>query len=211
MTISALTRANFVNPELIRLAKRAGCVRLEMGVESGDDEILTNIDKGITVEVVKRAVSIIKQAGISLGTYYILGHPGETVKTVKKTLKLAAELNTDSIAVGLMVPYPGTRIFDMAARGEYNYRLLSRNWNEYDKYGGKVLEIDGLPYKALVKWQKKTLLYFYLRNFRFIDCLKFLWKRRKGISFLVSKKLLSRLRIRNHDYDDHIELQKYNK
>jgi radical SAM superfamily enzyme YgiQ (UPF0313 family) len=208
---SALTRANFVSLELIRLAKRAGCVRLEMGVESGDDEILENINKGITVQVVKRAVSIIKQEGISLGTYYILGHPGENKASLKKTMDLAANLNTDTIAVGLMVPYPGTRIFDMAARGEYNYRLLSRNWSEYDKYGGRVLEIDGLSYKELVKWQKKTLLYFYLRNFRFIDCLKFIWKRRKAISLLVSKELLSRLRIRSHDYNDHIELQKGNK
>ena len=208
---SALTRANFVSPELIRLAKRAGCVRLEMGVESGDDEILANINKGITVEVVKRAISIIKQAGISLGTYYILGHPGETVKSVKKTVKLAAELNTDSIAVGLMVPYPGTKIYDMACNGKKGYRLLSKNWTEYDKYGGKVLEIDGLPYAELVKWQQRTYLLLFLKNGRLKDCFEFLWKKRKGISFLVKKKLLSRLRIRTHDYNDHIELQKNNK
>ena len=191
---SALTRANFVSPELITLAKKAGCFRLEMGVESGDNKILKTIGKGITVDQVKKAVKIIKDAGISLGTYYILGHPDENRTTLRKTVDLAVKLNTDSIAVGLMVPYPGTRIFDLAMQGKNGYRLLSQNWSEYDKYGGKVLEIDGLPYAELVKWQQRTYLRLYLVNRRFKDCFEFFWKRRKGIGFVLKKKLLSLLR-----------------
>lgn len=187
---SALTRANFVNSELIALAKKAGCYSLEMGVESGDDEILKTIDKAITVEQVERAVRIVKDAGITLGTYYILGHPGETLQTVKKTSNLAVKLNTDFIAIGLMVPYPGTRIFDLALQGRYGYRLLSQDWSQYDKYGGKVLEIEGLPYSQLLKWQKKTLLNLYLKNFRLIDCFKFFWKRRKALYFMIKKKMM---------------------
>jgi radical SAM superfamily enzyme YgiQ (UPF0313 family) len=187
---SALTRANFVTPELIILAKNAGCFRLEMGVESGDDEILKTIGKDISTDQARRAVAIIKKAGISLGTYYILGHPGETVDTLKKTVDLAVELNTDTIAVGLMVPYPGTRIFDMALNNLNGYRLLSRNWEQYDKYGGKVLEIEGLPYECLLKWQKKMMLNFYLKNHRFLDCFKFFWKRRRAFYFIIRKKIL---------------------
>ena len=188
----ALTRADFVNPELISLAKEAGCFHLAMGVESGDDEILKAIGKGITVSQVKRAVKIIKEAGISLCAYYILGHPNETIETLRKTVNLAVELNTDSIAVGLMVPYPGTRIFDMALRGENHLRLLSRDWAEYDKYGGKVLEIDGLSYRQLVKWQKRTLLNLYLKNFRFFDCLKFFWKKRRAVYVILKKEFRKR-------------------
>jgi radical SAM superfamily enzyme YgiQ (UPF0313 family) len=162
-----------------------------MGVESGDDGILKAISKNITIEQVKRAVKIIKKAGISLGTYYILGHPGETIETVRKTVALATDLNTDSIAVGLMVPYPGTRIFDMAMEGTNGYRLLSQNWAQYDKYGGNVLEIDSLPHKQLVKWQKRALLYLYLKNFRFGDCFKFFWKRRGAFYFVVRKKIIT--------------------
>ena len=187
---SALTRANFVTPELIALAKKAGCVRLGMGVESGDDEILKTIGKGISTDQIRKAVKIIKENGILLDAYYILGHPGETVETLKKTVNLAAELNTDSIAVGLMVPYPGTRIFDMAVNGQNGYRLLSRNWDEYDKYGGKVLEVKGLPYQYLLKWQRKMLLYFYLKNFRFLDCFRYFWIRRRAIYFIIKKKLI---------------------
>jgi len=187
---SALTRANFVTPDLIDLAKKAGCFRLEMGVESGDDKILKTIGKGITVDQVRKAVAIIKKAGLSLGTYYILGHPNENSTTLRKTVDLAVELNTDSIAVGLMVPYPGTRIFDLAMQGKNGYRLLSQNWSEYDKYGGKVLEIDGLPYAELVKWQQRTYLRLYLVNRRFRDCFEFFWKRRKALFFIVKKNFL---------------------
>jgi len=192
----ALTRANFVTPELIAIAKKAGCFRLEMGVESGDDEILKSIGKKITTEQVKRAVAIIKKAGIHLGTYFILGHPNETKKTLRKTVNLAAELNTDTIAVGIMVPYPGTRIFDMALRGEGGYRLLSRNWSEYDKYGGKSLEIKDLPYEELVKWQRHALINFYLKNFRLLDAFKYFWHRRNALKYFI-KKRLARLVIQN--------------
>ncbi|NQT19886.1 MAG: B12-binding domain-containing radical SAM protein [Planctomycetes bacterium] len=185
---SGLTRANLVKPDIIALAKKAGCHRLEMGVESGDDEILKATNKKITVKQVREAVRIIKDAGIPLGTYYILGHPNETRQTVQKTVDLAAELNTDTIAVGIMVPFPGTRIYDMAANGEGGYRLLTEDWSHYDKYGAQAMEIEGLPHKELLKWQKKAVLKLYIRNFRILDCLKYFWKRRRAIYFLVKQR-----------------------
>lgn len=200
----ALTRANFVTPELIALARKAGCFRLEIGVESGDDSILKSISKNITVEQVKRAVAIIKDAGINLGTYFILGHPNETKKTLRKTVNLAAELNTDTIAVGIMVPYPGTKIFNMALRGEGGYRLLSRDWSEYDKYGGKALEIRDLPYEELVKWQRRALINFYLKNFRLLDAFKYFWQRRNALKFFI-KRRLARLGSKGQELGSHLK------
>jgi len=190
---SALTRANFVTPELIDLAKKAGCFRIEIGVESGDNEILKVINKGITVEQVRNAVKIIKDSGILVGTYFILGHPNETLETIKKTINLAAELNTHTIAVGLMVPYPGTKIYDMAQRGEGGYRLLTEDWSQYDKYGGRVLEVGELTFKQLSYWQARAMIYFYLKNFRFLDLAKFFIKYRRGIVFMF-EKFMARLR-----------------
>ncbi len=181
------TRANLITPEIIALAKESGCFLLGMGVESGDDEVLKAINKGITVEQVKRAVKIIKQSGISLDTYFILGHPNETRQTLKKTVDLAVELNTGTIAVGLMVPYPGTSIYDMALRGEGGYRLLSEDWSEYDKYGGRVLEVEDLPYEELVRWQRRVYINLYLRNFRLVEALGFFWEKRRVFRFLFEK------------------------
>jgi radical SAM superfamily enzyme YgiQ (UPF0313 family) len=192
---SGLTRANFVTPELVDLVKKAGGFRLELGVESGDNEILKAIDKGITVEQIRNAVRIIKSSGILVSTYYILGHPNETRETIKKTINLAAELNTDTIAVGLMVPYPGTKIYEMARRGEGGYQLLSEDWSQYDKYGGRVLAVGKLNFKRLSYWQAWAMVYFYLKNFRFLDLAKFFVQYRRGILFLF-KKFIARLRKR---------------
>jgi len=182
-------RANFVTPELIYLAKQAGCCHLEMGVESGDDEILKAIGKGISIKQVRQAVKIIKESGISLCALYILGHPNETRDTVRKTVELAIELNTDDIAVGLMVPYPGTKIYEMALNGQGGYRLLSHNWSDFDKYCSKVLELDNLPYKELSRWQRAAFIGLYLKNRRFIDALKFFWKIRIALIFIFVKWL----------------------
>ena len=189
---SGLTRANFVNDELIGLAKRAGCYRLAMGVESGDEAVLKHIDKRITIEQVQKAVETIKRHKIPLGTYYILGHPHETPESANKTVNLAVSLNTSTIAMGIMVPYPGTRVYDLAVKGEGGYRLLSRNWADYDKYGGRALEIDGLPYEDMERLQQKAILQLYLKNHRYLDAVKYFWERRWAIYYLLKKRLFSR-------------------
>jgi radical SAM superfamily enzyme YgiQ (UPF0313 family) len=137
------------------------------------------------VEQVREACKIIKKAGIFLKTYFIVGHPNETEKTLQKTCSLVRELNTDAIAVGLMVPYPGTKIYNMAKHGEGGYTLLTEDWSEYDKYGGKVLELKDLSYEQLVKWQSKILINLYLRNIRILNFLGFLWQRRKTFFFYL--------------------------
>lgn len=83
---------------------------------------------------------------------------------------------------------PDTAVRDNAV--EKVVRFMSRN-AEVGIVGGRVLEINGLPYEQLVKWQKRTLLNLYLKNFRFIDCFKFFWKRRRAIYFAIKKKITS--------------------
>ena len=185
----ACTRANFVTEELIALARESGCFSLHMGVESGNDEILKNTNKGLTVARIRDAVAIIKKFKIPLQTYYILGHPGETRETIEDTKNLAVELNTDEIAVGLMVPYPGTRIYEMAHRGEMGYRLLTEDWPDYDKYGGRALEIEGLPHEYLERQQRNVFLSLYLRNYRFLDAMKFFLTYRTGIAYIIKKQI----------------------
>ncbi|HUS58009.1 MAG TPA: radical SAM protein [Planctomycetota bacterium] len=194
-----LTRANLVNPELIALAKKAGCRRLAMGVESGDDEILKRINKGITISQVREAVRIIKSSGISLSTYYILGHPGDTPQTVQKTIDLAVELNTNSIAVGIMVPYPGTKIYDLALHGEAGYRLLTQDWSSFDKYGSQAMEIAGLPHDYLTRLQRTAILKLYVKNLRLLDCVRYFWERRKALLYFAGMRLRRLLGFKHKD------------
>jgi len=183
----ALTRVNLVDQKLISSVKEAGCFALEIGIEAGSNEVLKRINKQITTEQTENAVRIIKKAGIAVDANYIFGHPFETVESIKDTINLATKLNTDTIAIGIMTPYPGTKIYEMARRGEGGYRLLTNDWSKYDKYGGKALELEGLSIKELEKWQRRGLLYFYLKNFRIVDLIKFIVEYRKTIIGLLKK------------------------
>jgi len=183
----ALTRVNLVDEKLIKSVKEAGCFALEIGIEAGSNEVLKRINKQITTEQTESAVRIIKKAGIAVDANYIFGHPHETVESIKATVNLATKLNTDTIAIGIMTPYPGTRIYEMAQRGEGGYRLLTKDWSKYDKYGGKAMELEGLPITEMEKWQRKGLIYFYLKNFRIVDLIKFIIQYRRTILGLLKK------------------------
>jgi anaerobic magnesium-protoporphyrin IX monomethyl ester cyclase len=184
-----VTRVDLVSKDIARMARESGCFRLGIGIESGDDRILAAIGKDTTAEQAKEAVSILKAAGMAVDTYFIVGHPNETEESLRRTLDLAVELNGHVTAVGVMVPYPGTRIHEMAARGEAGYRLLTEDWTQYDKYGGRALELKGLPYEDLVKWQRRILINVYVRNHRFMDLARYIWERRRALSFFAKRKL----------------------
>jgi radical SAM superfamily enzyme YgiQ (UPF0313 family) len=194
------TRVDLVDEKLINLAKRAGCYRLEVGVESGNNDILKRINKNITVEQIESAVSIIKKGGIKVATYYILGHPGENKRTIRETIDLAVKLNTDTIAVGIMVPYPGTKVYEWAKQNRFGYKIRSTDWDDYDKFGSSALEIEGLPTDKLESFQRSAYIRFYLKNFRLIDLLRFIISRYKGILAVLKRQLGRRKQKAAHVY-----------
>jgi radical SAM superfamily enzyme YgiQ (UPF0313 family) len=181
----ASLRVNNVTEDLMRRMKEAGFVFVDFGIESGDPEILKRIRKRITMDAVRRAVAITKAAGIATGGNYILGHPGETPETIRRTLRFAVELNCEFNAIGIMTPYPSTEIWNMARRGEWGYRLLSTDWRDYNKQLGNALEIEGLPRRRLEAYQLRGYVSIYLLNFRFLGFLRFCWSfRRSALAFV---------------------------
>lgn len=73
---------------LLKKMKRAGCDRLDFGIESGNEEILKIIKKGITKEQAIKAVEMAKKADLKTSSFFILGHPYETVNSIKDTVDL---------------------------------------------------------------------------------------------------------------------------
>jgi radical SAM superfamily enzyme YgiQ (UPF0313 family) len=186
---TANMRANLARQELLNRMKAAGCVRVAFGVESGNPEILKNIGKAITIAQIENAFQITRAAGLESVALFILGHPNETEKTARDTINLAVRLNPTSIAVGIMVPYPGTRIREMALRGEGGYRMISDSWDDYDKYLGNALELETLTRKRLERLQIMMYLKFYLYNFRVGDLWRFARSHFREASILLRKLL----------------------
>lgn len=188
----ASMRANMIDHGLLEKMKQAGFVYIDLGIETGDEEMLNRIKKGVTFEQIKNAVKMVKKAGIKVGGNYIIGHPGETVETAKKTIKFAIKLNCDFNAIGLMVPYPCTEIANMAKKGEWGYKLLSSDWKDYNKQIGNALELETLSRKQMEWLQATGYVKIYLYNLRLLDLIKFLWHYRNGAFKLLKKMFKAR-------------------
>jgi radical SAM superfamily enzyme YgiQ (UPF0313 family) len=103
---------NLVDMETISLMKRAGCRAIQMGVESGNNDILKEIRKGITIEDAFDAARIIKKADIGLELFFMVGFPQETEETLDDTFNAIKKIPCDNIIYSIFTPYPGTEIFD---------------------------------------------------------------------------------------------------
>lgn len=107
-----LARVNTVDKELLKLMRKAGCNWIEYGVESGDEEVLKNVKKGITVQQAKEAFKAAREVGIRVLGTFMFGNPGETRETMEKTIKLAIELNPDIAQFSIVAPLPGTELWE---------------------------------------------------------------------------------------------------
>lgn len=107
------TRVDLVDPELLRAMKKAGCNSIKVGIESGSERILKLMDKGITLERVKEAARLFREAGIHWTAYFMMGIPTETKEDVKKTLDLLYKIRPSFASVGVYEPFPGTKLFDV--------------------------------------------------------------------------------------------------
>jgi radical SAM superfamily enzyme YgiQ (UPF0313 family) len=133
VTWSCFTRANFVEENLFAKMKKAGCHTVLFGVESGSQEILDRMKKGQTLLQIKKSVALCKKLGFEIRASYIFGAIGETEDTLKKTMDLALNLDTDHAIFTIMTPYPGTEVWKEA-------RI--HNWpleKNYDLYIGETV------------------------------------------------------------------------
>lgn len=110
------TRTNHVDLELLNLMKKAGCFHINLGIESGNPEILKLIKKGINLEEVRKVFKLAKKAKISTTAYFMIGFPTETKEQVMDTIKLMEEIKPDNPCWGIVTPYPGTELYNLAKK-----------------------------------------------------------------------------------------------
>jgi radical SAM superfamily enzyme YgiQ (UPF0313 family) len=175
---SAQTRVDRLDAELVRLVRDAGFETLELGVESGNPEILEATRKGITLDQVETAVKLARDAGLEVWCKFIVGHPNETAAHIRDTIDFIAKINPDRLSVSVMTPFPGTPIHAMAMRGEGGYRLLSRSWQDFDKYSAGALELESVSLGRLKFYQLWAYANLYLRNHRLRELAGMVWQHR---------------------------------
>lgn len=126
---SAFARVDTVNRDMFDAMAAAGCDSISFGVESGCPEMLKRVRKGIQLEQVKNAVRMCKQSGMLAHASFMVGLPGETKDTLKRTDAFARSLDV-YYGYHYLAPFPGTTLYEKA--GDYDLKILTRDWSKYD-------------------------------------------------------------------------------
>ena len=126
ITWSCNARAD-LDYETMKAMKEAGCRLLIVGYESGSDEILKNIKKGVTTEQMKKFTEDVKKARLMIHGDFIVGLPGETRETANKTVEFIKELKPNILQVAIASPIPGTDFYEWVKQ---NGLLLANDMEE---------------------------------------------------------------------------------
>lgn len=159
VTWSCFARADYVNLDLLKVMKKAGCHQIMYGIESASAEILANIRKNCSREKSIQALTMTKEAGIDSRCTFMLGNPGETIETIEATIRLAIQLNPDIAVFNITMPFPGTQMFHWAKEKGY---LIHENWDAYD-LGTPVMRLPTITPENIASLYNKAYRSFYMR------------------------------------------------
>jgi hopanoid biosynthesis associated radical SAM protein HpnJ len=161
MTWSCNAKAN-VPYNTLKVMKDNGLRLLLVGYESGDDDILHNIKKGLRTDIARRFTADCRKLGVVIHGTFILGLPGETTHTIEKTIEFAKEINPHTIQVSLAAPYPGNALYKQAvAEGWLQETEAQHLVNE------KGVQLAAISYPHLSKEQIYHSMEVFYKRFYF--------------------------------------------
>lgn len=124
-----MARVDTIDSELIELMVKSGLKAINFGVESGDQNVLKRIKKGITIEQVRNAFKIVRHyRGLRIFSSFMIGLPGETIQAMRKTIAFAVELDPDMAFFFIFTPYPGTSIYKQGKGIDFD---VSADWEGF--------------------------------------------------------------------------------
>ena len=168
---SVNARPDLCDSELFQAMKRAGCYKFLVGFESGDQQILDGIKKDLKLEKVKEFMALARQAKIGVHGCFVLGLPGETRETAKRTVDFALGLGLDTLQISAAMPLPGSEYYDYCKEKGL---LRAKSWEDWLDGGeqGAVVDYPDITLREINALVDDGLKKFYLRP-QFI--LKFLF------------------------------------
>jgi len=153
-------RANNVNELFIEKMKKAGCIEIAYGIESGNQEVLNKIPKALLLEDVRKAVQYTKKENILTIGFFILGLRGDSKKSMQETIDFAKEINVDVPFFSILTPYPGTPLWKTI---EEKGKFLIEDYDDLHQSSGKMIfHHPDFPLPSLVeKMYKKAYRQIY--------------------------------------------------
>jgi radical SAM superfamily enzyme YgiQ (UPF0313 family) len=146
-------RVDSVDEEVLTEMYRAGFYAIAFGAESGDDAVLEKIMKGITSADILWAVQAAKRIGFYVSLFSIIGLPGSSVESERRTLQLVRESGADSTTASVCTPYPGSPLWEMVKD-----RVRDIPWERYNEsdVSNPIYLADGLSPEQLQFWLKEA-------------------------------------------------------
>jgi radical SAM superfamily enzyme YgiQ (UPF0313 family) len=160
------TRVDMLTRDLLVKMKEAGCISVWFGVESGSQQVLDAMKKGITPELTMKVLGWVREVGIKPVPNVILGFPGETKESAWETIKFVEKIAPDEVGFyNVATPFPGTPMYDM---------VKEKGWlkvTDFDMYDTTrpIFETPWLSMKDLGKLRESAFHHFYLRRAYFFD------------------------------------------
>ncbi len=178
---------NIRSLEQVKLFKKAGCWQICYGIESGNQRILDEVKKNITLEKIKRVVGWTDKAGILVKGFFMMGLPLETKETIEDTINFAIELPLTNAHVTFTTPLPGSELYETA----HKYGKFDDDWGKMNMWTPVFIPY-GVSEELLQKGKKKFFRKFYLRPTIIFSYLKMirqprqLWSLVKGFWTLIT-------------------------
>jgi anaerobic magnesium-protoporphyrin IX monomethyl ester cyclase len=159
ITWTCSVRADILDKELLREMKRAGCWRVRIGIESGNEDVLRFIKKGITKSQVKKAARWAYELDLEPKAFFMVGHLIDTKETIEESINFACGLPLKDITVQLNTPLKNTAQYDLC--GKYG-RFMTGDLSKYS-FWQPVFTPHGLSDEDVRYYYRKFYLKFYLR------------------------------------------------
>ena len=164
-------RVDRVNEELLLKMRKAGVFKIGFGIESGDQNILKKAKKGIDLDRAIALAGVARSLGMVTHAYFIIGLPGETAKTVRKTIDFSLKMNPHYASFSICTPIPGTELFaEIKRRGQFLEDV--ENGIEGGLFSLKVFfKLDSMLPQEVISHCETAWKKFYMRPSKVIDVL----------------------------------------
>jgi len=173
VTLDGSTRANLVDEEVVAKLASAGMIRISFGLESANPEIRKIMRKEVPLDSYVTANRITNKYGIETLNSCMIGLPGETVETIKETMRfLRGSREIKQANLSIAVPYPGTELYRMAKNGEHGLALMTEDFSCYKRYGSAVMSVGDLSPRDLIHLQNDAFVSIYMAPWRWIPMIK---------------------------------------
>jgi len=180
VTYNCIARLEHVDEELLSLLKRSGCWQVNFGIESGDPDILAKHRKLYELDQVGKKLKMVKDAGMRVKGLFMMGFPGETEESIRRTIRYALTLPLDEVNVTKFTPFPGAPVYKTIREfGEFTEDWPAMNCVNF------VFVPHGLTKERLEELYNEFISRFYRRSRIHWGYTKMLWKSPHSIAVFL--------------------------